>query len=271
MEFENMDDTGYFNVIPEFIRHREQTIKNIKEGKELPRYFIGANLTIVISAFFYGMAMGSFVDARQMVFDSIKIPLLLLLSAYLTLPVFYVVDTFSDSKIDIYKTTVLMLSCFMITAFIMIAFIPIILMFSLTTYNHAFMQLLNTAICGLGGLCGIMYFFRASSEIRGNKDHYPALLISIFTMILVATQLVWVLRPYLHTTDGFIESSRGNFYVEMANAASAEPGSAIVLGSVFLLVALLIVIKFFGESNRKVIYSSTETSADNGIIPGARE
>ncbi len=146
----------------------------------------------------------------------------------------------------------------MITAFIMTAFIPIVLLFSLTTYNHEFMQLLNAAICGLGGLCGIMYFFRASSEMRGNKDHYPALLISAFTMILVATQLVWVLRPYLHSTDGFIESSRGNFYVEMANAAAAEPGSAMVLGGVFFIVAMLIIFKFFEEGRRIVIYDSEE-------------
>jgi hypothetical protein len=266
-----MNDGNYFQVINEFIRNREEAIRNIREGKNLPSYFIGANLTILVSAFLYGMVMGSFVDARQMVFDSVKMPLLLLLSAYITLPVFYVIDTFSDSKIDIYKTTVLVLSCFMITAFIMTAFIPIVLMFSLTTYSHAFMQLLNTAICSLAGLCGIMYFMRASHEIRDNKDHYPALLISIFTMILVATQLVWVLRPYLHSTDGFLESGKGNFYVEMANAASAEPGSATILGGVFFMVALLIILKFLGESRRIVIYNSAEQSPDTGTIPGTRE
>lgn len=232
----------YGNLITEFLRQQNKTIENVKNRKELYKYFIAGHFAIIICSAIYGAGMGVFAGGIWILFDAIKMPLIILITLYISLPIFYIIDVYSGSEIEFSQCAVFLLSSFSIMAINMSAFTPVVFFFGVTTPNIPFIVLLNTCICGFSGLSGLLYLFRCYQIYYKDKDKkwYPSMFIGSFIVAFVGTQLAWCLRPYFHQYDRFIEPIKSNFYVEVAGLAVAEPVVAAVLVTIFSIVTILI-------------------------------
>jgi len=209
-----------FSVIEAFIKQKEVFLKNLMEEKQLKTYFVNSNLAIAIFSAIYGAIMGFYAGGLQIIYDAIKIPLLLLISVYITVPSYYVLTSLLGGKISFRQMVVLLLSGLTVMSVVLLAFVPVNLFFIFTTANatyatYAFLVLLNVVIFTLAGLFTVVYVLRGFMALSSGSDWKIAFLIGSVIFMFVGTQLAWVLRPYFHYYPEFIRPVEKNFYVAL--------------------------------------------------------
>lgn len=209
---------GRISVFEEFIKRSDDVFDNIAQQKNLKTYFVNANLAIIVFSLLYGATMGVYPSGWQILFTAVKIPLLLLLSVYITAPSFYVLSSLLGGESSFSQLLVLFLSSLTIMSTVLLALFPVNLFFILTTANasfttYAFIVLLNVAIFGLAGLFTLIYLFSGYTKLYKDIDYAAAFFIESIIFIFVGTQLSWVLRPYFHYYPSFIRPIEDNFYI----------------------------------------------------------
>lgn len=208
------------SVVEEFIKRRDEFLQNIMEEKRLKTYFINSNLAISVFSAIYGATIGTYPGGWQVLYDAIKIPILLLISLFLTAPSYYVLSSLLGGKRTIVQTVVLLLSGFTVMSTVLLALVPVNLFFILTTANttfatYAFVVLLNVTIFALAGLFALAYLLRGFSTMYQGVNWVPAFLAGSLILMFVGTQLAWILRPYFHYYPQFIRPVEKNFYIAL--------------------------------------------------------
>lgn len=216
-----MDQQMFFDTLSLFIRDREAVYKNVKNETNLREYAITAILATIISAALYGAVMGLYAGGIQILFDAVKIPLLLLISLFVSLPTYYVLNGILGGELSLRQMAVLFMISMTIMSVMMIAFLPVTLFFTLTTPErtfaaYGFTVLLNVLFFALSGLTAVSYLLNGFNRIHGeNKKWVPAMMIGSAVLAFVGTQLAWVLRPYFHVSLAFVAPPEGNFYIAL--------------------------------------------------------
>ena len=207
-----------FSVVEEYLKRRQEFITNLIEEKQLKAYFINSNVVIIVLSAVYGTILGLYPGGLQILYDAVKIPMLLLISLYTTAPSFYVLTSLLGGKRSLSQVVVLLLSCLTVMSTILIALVPVNLFFILTTADstfstEAFLILLNVLIFTLAGLFALVYLLRGFMALYPGGEWKISFLIGSFIFMFVGTQLAWVLRPYFHYRGIFIGPPEKNFYV----------------------------------------------------------
>jgi len=207
-----------FSVIEEYLKRRQEFISNLIEGRQLKDYFINSNVSIIVLSAVYGAIMGLYPSGLQILYDAVKIPMLLLISLYITVPSFYVLTSLLGGRRSFSQVVVLMLSSVTVMSTILLALVPVNLFFILTTPNatsstEAFIILLNVLIFALAGIFALIYLLRGFMALYPGGEWILSFLIGSFIFVFVGTQLAWVLRPYFHYHGYFISPPEKNFYV----------------------------------------------------------
>jgi len=120
---------GVFSVVETFIKQREEFLKNLMEEKQLKTYFVNSNLAIAIFSAIYGATMGVYAGGLQIIYDAVKIPLLLLVSVYITVPSYYVLSSLLGGKVTFRQMAVLLLSGLTVMSVVLLALVPVNLFF----------------------------------------------------------------------------------------------------------------------------------------------
>jgi len=188
----------------------EAVYKNVKNETNLREYAITAILATIISAALYGAVMGLYAGGIQILYDAVKIPLLLLISLFVSLPTFYVLNGILGGELSLRQMAVLFMISMTIMSVMMIAFLPVTLFFTLTTPERTF------AAYGFTVLLNVLFLLNGFNRIHGeNKKWVPAMMIGSAVLAFVGTQLAWVLRPYFHVSLAFVAPPEGNFYIAL--------------------------------------------------------
>ena len=218
-----MDQQVFFDTLSLFIRDREAVFESIKNEINLKEYAITAILGTIISSALYGAVMGLYAGGVQVLFDAAKIPILLLISLFVSLPTFYVLNGILGGELSLKQMTVLFMISVTVMSVMMIAFLPVTLFFTLTTpertfVSYGFTVLLNVLFFFISGVTAVIYLLNGFNRIHGeNKKWVPAMMIGSAVLAFVGTQLAWVLRPYFHTSLTFVAPPEGNFYIALFN------------------------------------------------------
>ncbi len=216
-----MDIQTILDTLSLFVRDRETIYASIKEEKDLRAYFIASIFAIVVFGALYGAVMGLYAGGIQILWDALKIPVLLLITLYVTLPTYYVLNGILGGDLSLKQLTVLFMVSISVLTTMLIAFLPVTLFFTLTTpertfVTYGFTVLLNVIFFGIAGLTAVSYLWQGFSRIHGeNKRWVMATMIGTIVLIFVGTQLAWVLRPYFNLSWDFIRPPSGNFYIAL--------------------------------------------------------
>ena len=215
---------GVLKVAEDLLRRRKEVFANIKSGQNLNRFILNANLSTILFAAIYGATMGAYPGGVQVVYTIIKIPLLLLISLYVALPTYFVLDAFAGGDVSLRQTAAVIVSSFGIMSTVLLAFVPVNLFFILTTpgqgfSTYAFIVLLNVGIFTIAGIAGLVYQFSGMEAIHSNSRWVNAFLIGLLVQIFVGTQIAWVLRPYFDTGP-FVRPLESNFYIALIKLLS---------------------------------------------------
>lgn len=240
-------------VLEEFLKRSDQFLTNLAEGKNLKTYFLNSNLAVLLLSVIYGATMGLYSGGLQIVYSALKVPMLLLISFYVTVPSYYVLYSLLGGKRSLRQTVTLLLSGFTIMTTILLAFVPVNLFFLLTTPRsseaHSFTAILNISIFTLGGFFALLYLIKGAKVLYkdSGEEWKPAFLVSSVILMFVGTQLAWVLRPFFNYYEFFIRPLEGNFYTSVSLlifnfagllGAIIAVGVLIILGLVFLSALL---------------------------------
>lgn len=214
-----MNIESFFEILSRFIRDREGLYNDIREERDLTKHFITSVAATALFGALYGASMGTYAGGLQIVFDAIKIPMLLLVAVLVSLPTYYVLNGILGGEMSLRQMAVLFMISITVMATMMMAFLPVTLFFMLTTpertfATYAFTVLLNVFFFGIAGVTAVSYLLRGFSKIHGeNKKWVPAMITGSGVLAFVGTQLAWVLRPYFHLSTAFIAPPSGNFYI----------------------------------------------------------
>ena len=216
-----MERQELFNILSSFIRRRTEVYENIKGERMLREYFITSTAAIIVFSGLYGAVMGTYAGGLQILYDAVKIPLLLLLSMYISLPTYYILNGVLGGELSLRQLYALFQISIAVMSSMLMAFLPVTLFFILTTFERSFVMyafnvLLNVLFFGIGGLFALKYLLDGFKYVHGeNRSWKPAMLLGSCVLTFVGTQLAWVLRPYFHLSIDFISRPRGNFYIAL--------------------------------------------------------
>lgn len=236
------------SVVDELIKRREDFYETLVEGKNFKEYFIGSTLAIFLFSFIYGLTMGSYSGGLQILYSAIKIPILLLVSLYLTMPTYYLLYTLLGGKRSLSQTVILLVSSITIMATVLIALVPVNLFFIITavksSLTYAFTVLLNITVFALGGSFALHYFIKGAKKLyqESGENWKPAFLLGSLVLIFVGTQMAWVLRPYFNYYPQFIRPLESNFYtafIELITESTGRIGILVTLLGAALFIWML--------------------------------
>jgi len=108
-------------------------------------------VSIIVLSAIYGAIMGLYPSGLQILYDAVKIPMLLLISLLHNCPSFYVLTSLLEGKRSLSQVVVLLLSSLTVMSTILMALVPANLFLVLTTADatystYAFLILLNVLI-----------------------------------------------------------------------------------------------------------------------------
>lgn len=169
-------------------------------------WWAGPLLVLVFSPII-GLATGSFsvyepARATLMLYAAIKVPLLLLVTTAICLPPFFVMHAALGVRRDFPVSLRAVLAAQAVTALVLASLAPWIPIFYSVTDNK------NTAVLGCGAcfaaaaLCSLITPARAfrTKSLQG-RTHRSLIGVWFILYALVGTQLGWMLRPFVGTTD----------------------------------------------------------------------
>lgn len=200
--------------------------RNGAPAGDRPRRVAALAAVVIVFGMAYGAVMGSFAAtggeprAVQMIYSSIKVPILLLVTFTLGLPSFFVVNTLLGLRDDFGQAVRALMATQAGLTIVLAAFGPFTALWYLSFPDYEGALLFNVAMFGLASLTAqflLRRFYRPLVE----KDRRHAMLLKVWLCIyaFVGIQMGWVLRPFVGhpraETTFFRAGAWGNAYVEV--------------------------------------------------------
>jgi hypothetical protein len=192
-----------------------------------PIRFRDAGIAVVWGGMLYGAVMGTFGGLStdrwlQIVFSSIKVPMLIAVTGLLAMPSFFVLNTIAGLRSDFLEAMKAIAISQSIVGVVLASLAPLTIVWYCSNANYHQATIFN-------GLMFAMASFASHSVIRRryapliarNPRHRQMLIIWIVIFVFVGIQMGWILRPFIGdplTPPSFYRKETfGNAYVIVAD------------------------------------------------------
>jgi hypothetical protein len=189
----------------------------------------------------YGAFMGLYAALRkeapsttQLAYTTVKVPLLFLLTLFVTFPSLYVFGALGGSVLRFRQSLRLLLVALTVNFAVLASFGPVTGFFTLSTDSYPFMVLLNVVVFAIAGLIGVGFLRRAlrvlfdgdpaaaTVETRQRSER-SQIIFTVWSLIfgVVGAQMAWILRPFVGTPElpaEFLRPRESNFFAAVIEA-----------------------------------------------------
>lgn len=181
-------------------------------------------LLVVVLGMTYGAAMGfySLGHGREMqiLFSSVKVPILLLGTFALSLPSFFVLNTLLGTRDDFREALRAHIQAQASLTLVLVSLAPLTLFWYASSDQYQQAILFNALMFGIASLAGQVVLKRLYQPlIARNPRHLVLLRAWLVLYAFVGIQLGWVLRPFIGQPGSavrfFREGAWGNAYIEL--------------------------------------------------------
>jgi uncharacterized membrane protein YqjE len=214
----------------------EKYLKRILFGEQVSRS--ETILAIIFGGMFFGAVMGSYsffstfmlaspkqVEATfflQSFYSAVKVPILILVSALLAVPSFYVFHALLGLHEDFGKAIKAVLSTQSAVAIILASLSPIVIICYLGTPTYRQVVLVNSVMFAIASISAQWVLRRRYRHlILENRRHLWTMWLWMSLYSFVGIQMGWVLRPFIgdpNSPTTFIrQEAWGNAYVVIFN------------------------------------------------------
>ncbi len=201
------------------------------ENGDIPVSARGLLVVITILGMFYGLCMGCYGLLKvggpnywQMLATTIKVPMLFLLTLFITFPSLYVFNALVGSRLHAHSLLRLLMASLGVTLAVLSSLGPIVAFFSACTTSYHFMILLNVLVFSISGFLGLSFLLQTlqrltiynvapsatedenEAKFKGALDptlrpiHFRVKTVFrcwLVVFSLVGMQMAWILRPFI--------------------------------------------------------------------------
>lgn len=210
---------GPLTVIGVILRTPGAFIRDLRSDRNLSRYAVCLILATVLFSAAYGAILGLFSPGVQTLYAAAKMPLVVLGTAMLCTPTFYVFNAILGSKFTFRQSASAILFLSASTALVLMAFAPIAWFFTVSTGGQGFLTFLHLLIFYIAAGYGL----RSLNQARRYLSHIDAthtpihggfLFLWFLIVLFVALQMAYYLRPFLEPLPDhrFFTGERGLFF-----------------------------------------------------------
>ncbi|MEQ8276788.1 MAG: hypothetical protein RMA76_26660 [Deltaproteobacteria bacterium] len=213
-------------VVDQLLRSSGTFLDQIEQTDDLTRIAKTLIVTIILSSAAFGAAIGASRMGLQPLYAALKLPLVVLLTAGLTVPAFSALTKASVGVSSLRRDLLLVLSSLALTSMVLAALAPVVLLGVMVDVRYHALILLVVGCCGVGGLAGLVFFLRGVSR-RSTKVPKLATLIALSVFALVGSQMSWTLRPFVSRPRAEVElvrSIEGSFLDAVATSMRSARG-----------------------------------------------
>lgn len=182
-------------------------------------------VTVIAGTGLFGASMGLFRPGPQILSSAIKLPLVLLLTAALTVPAYAAMRWVQGAQVDLRQDILLFLSALGLTSLVLAALAPVVLLGVLTGLGYHATILAVVACTGVAGLVGVGAFVRAARRIAGRRRVAAWTAALVFSV--VGMQMAWTLRPFVarpRADFALIRAPEGSFMDAVTRSADSARG-----------------------------------------------
>ncbi|CAN5573719.1 hypothetical protein BH11PLA2_BH11PLA2_45110 [soil metagenome] len=189
--------------------------------------FRDAGLALLWGGACYGLVMGSFGGLMpdrllQLLYSSVKVPMLIVATTLLALPSFFVLNTIAGLRDDFVAAMRAIAITQGVVGIVLAALAPFTALWYLTSANYYEATTFNGAMFALASLTAQRTLRkRYAPLIARNPRHRTLLSVWVILYVFVGIQMGWTLRPFVgdpQTPPSFFRTeSWGNAYVIVAD------------------------------------------------------
>lgn len=183
-------------------------------------------LTVLAGAGLFGASMGLFRPGPQILSSAVKLPLVLLFTAALSVPVYTATRWAQGAQVNLRQDILLFLSSLALTSLVLAALAPVVLLAVLSGVGYHGIVLTVVACAGAAGLVGVGAFVRAARRLGEGRRRLAALAAAA-VFAVVGVQMAWTLRPFVARPRAAFELVRapeGGFFESVIVSADSARG-----------------------------------------------
>jgi hypothetical protein len=216
---------GPFAVTGAVLKSQGAVIRDLREGRHLSSYLGSLFVSTLVLSAAYGAILGLYQPGLQTLFAALKIPIVVLGTALLCTPTFFVFNSILGSKLTLAQTLAAVLFLSASAALVLIAFAPIAWLFTVSTEGTGFLRVLHLLVFLIAttyGLRSLNIARRYLNYIDATQTpiHGRLLLLWSTIALFVALQMAWYFRPLL-VPGPFHSGQRGLFFDALSLWAGA--------------------------------------------------
>ncbi len=195
-------------------------------GPELGQGSIGllrGTAMVIVGGAFYGLVMGAFggftgSGLLQMTYSALKVPMLIVVTAALAMPSFFVLNSLLGLRSDLGEVLRALAVTQTAVAVILASLAPYTALWYASTRDYQEATLFNAVMFGIASVAAQWILRRRYVPlIARNPRHRVMLRVWLGTYAFVGIQMGWVLRPFIGQpglpVTFFREDAWGNAYV----------------------------------------------------------
>jgi hypothetical protein len=195
-------------------------IRDLKEGRRLGGYLGSLLLASVLFSAAYGAVLGLFQPGLQTLYAALKIPIVVVGTALLCAPTFYVFNSILGSRLSLLQTLCVVLFLAAGAGLVLVAFAPIAWFFTVSTGGVEFLTILHLGVFLVAAGYGIRSLdagrrYLAWLDSTQTAIHGKMLALWFLLVVFVALQMAYYFRPLL-VPGPFHQGERGLFIEALA-------------------------------------------------------
>ncbi|MEK7470303.1 MAG: hypothetical protein AAB074_23280 [Planctomycetota bacterium] len=188
-------------VVGALLRFRATIGSDIARERNLGDYFCSLFLATLLFTAGYGAVLGMYEPGIQILYAGLKLPIVVLGTAMLCIPTFYVFNSILGSTLNFRQTVSLVFLMTAAVATILAAFAPIAWFFTVSAGTEGFLIVLHFAVFAIA----LLYAERLLAAIRDllqtatGGTSVPRTFLTLWLLLVstVGTQMAWNFRPFL--------------------------------------------------------------------------
>lgn len=192
-------------------RPREALLDELVRGVGLPYKLLVTVAAMVAGAALYGAALGLWRGGAQVVYAAIKLPLVLLVTAALTMVFNWMAAVLFGLRLRFVQVAVLSFLALGVAAVVLASLAPVAWLFSVSApepspearTTHNLLYLLHVVLVAAAGLTGMAVLWRTLENLategrtEGRSRARRIFAAWILSFALVGGEVAWALRPFV--------------------------------------------------------------------------
>ncbi|MBI2898620.1 MAG: hypothetical protein HYY17_00375 [Planctomycetes bacterium] len=206
---------GGFAVVGAILKAQGAVIRDVNAGRNLRTHLRGFFAAALVFSAVYGAIMGLFQPGLQTLYAALKVPVVVLGTALLCTPTFYVFNSILGSRLTLAQSAAVVLLFAASATLILVAFAPIAWLFTMTTGGPAFLRIMHLLVFTIAIAFGA-HVLRVTRKYLLHLDlsrtaiHAGFARLWFWIVLFVAFQMAYYFRP-LVTPGPFHSGERGLF------------------------------------------------------------